>query len=258
MRLIVLFFTLTFSKLRITVNVDPTVSTRDRKTAISFSDFLRPLSNLTRLEIDYTVLEARDRRVKGVLRGVKFCETEPTAEELEEGDSSIKGELLRDLQSPRVVEWDTGSVFPVTEPLTDQQLLQDGSTSWDAGSTHEGDAPDASMQGKIIASTIESCHIKMSDKYVHWSDGGPSGGLWGDAIRQLKMVLEQVQMPNLRHLHVSWDYDFVGETTGGLALQALASMISSREFNDFSMTCKTSSSALICTLVKREIIPHQS
>lgn len=56
-----------FSKLRITVNMDPIVSSRDQQCGISLLEFVQPFSDLSRLEVDYTILAWNDSRIKDQL-----------------------------------------------------------------------------------------------------------------------------------------------------------------------------------------------
>lgn len=71
----------------------------------------------------------------------------------------------------------------------------------------------------------------MTDKFIHWSCDGYPGGLWFAAVAQFKLVLQQLQVPNLRHLHITWDYDLVQDSTEGLVLSALASVVASFHFS---------------------------
>jgi hypothetical protein len=70
----------------------------------------------------------------------------------------------------------------------------------------------------------------MSDKFIHWSWDGNPGGLWFAAVRQFRLVLQQLPVPNLRHLHITWDYDLVQEDTEGQVLAGLALVVASFHF----------------------------
>lgn len=132
-------------KLRITVNTDPTVSSKDRENAICFEDFVRPFPNLAHLEIDYTVLEDDDARIK---------------------------EKLAEIPGP--------------EDLEPSDLLND--------QTFE-------------AATVVSLHFKLSSVHQKMTLNDTPRGLGYEAVDQFNLAMQQVAVPNLRHLHITWDYD---------------------------------------------------
>jgi hypothetical protein len=215
------------SKLRVTVDDDPTASSEDRQTTISMPDLLRPFPNLTRLEIDHTVLDTKDPRISWMLHGVRN-----PVNLFEEGSTCADDNTSTDGSSV-----DTAHSAPDSESAAETAA---GRLSMDDRSSIESDALTETcdcrkhrarndlMRTSYTASTIESCHIRMLDKHAHWTEEN-SVGLYHPAVGQVGLILQQVHMPNLRHLHITWDFDLVDEYSGGEVLQHLAYTIGALE-----------------------------
>jgi hypothetical protein len=172
-------------KLRITVNTDPLVSPKDRQSEIFLRDFIRPFPNLTRLEIDYTMLKLNDPR--------------------------IQRQLLA-LPNPEHSDFDGRNDIPeissVEEPRTESRTGDcnaEQSLGEEAGVVVSG-----------TASTVVSFQLKVSAPRHRRSKKLPYHGFGSWHLKQHSLLFEQVHLTNLRHVHLTYDFENLTNSDGSI------------------------------------------
>lgn len=144
------------------MNEDPTVSSRDRQTAIAILDFVRPFPNLTRLEIDHTLLgkrKVKDARIAEVLAGVQVPGMTVTGEGPESEDEGPSSDDLS-LQGGDASGDPEAGEGSGDDSSTGVRFLQGARASRVVEPTNEADPPDTAVDQIFIASNIGSIHIR--------------------------------------------------------------------------------------------------
>lgn len=208
---------LALRKLRITVE-EPLATLTDCQNTF-LQDLVSPFINLFRLEVDYTVLEPDDSRIKGDafydpeylrpgdFRGKGFCG---------DGDSSCGTSGIQNSDDAEPLTRELGTKGPLVKLSGHEGSNADLSgtfkfgaqdSSADNANADESDNDECGLLHLLTTCTVVSFQLKVSVPRAKMTPEGPHRGYGYSALKQHHMILQQVYMPNLRHVHLTYDFE---------------------------------------------------
>jgi hypothetical protein len=192
-------------KLRITVNTDPLVSSKDRQSELFLRDFIRPFPNISRLEIDYTMLKLNDPRIQDQLLALPdpdhsdFGGSDDDSEESGSEESSTEGSIAEESSTEESSTEEPSTKSRTTDPIAEGFLSEE-----------------AGIVESAKDSTVVTFQLKVSVPRHRRSKKLPYHGFGSWNLKQHSLLFQQVNMANLCHVHLSYDFENLTNSHGSI------------------------------------------
>jgi hypothetical protein len=189
------------------VNTDPLVSSKDQQTEVFLRDFIRPFPNISHLEVDYTMLEVDDPRIKERLEALPVSD---------HGDFDAQDPVTGSLGEEKSILGDS------SDGRSSDKGSKDSSTDdFDAGDFSFSDflTEEAYVDGVVAASTVMSLQLRVSAPRKRLDSEGPEHGFGSWTLKQHTLLfrqLKQLDMSSVCNVHITYDFENLTVSGGSI------------------------------------------
>jgi hypothetical protein len=221
------------------VNTDPLVSSKDRQSELLLRDFISPFPNISRLEVDYTMLEPPDdARIKEQLDAMPWSE-DMQASDFRQTGSIEESRMAANVTSHgRIRKSDRQESSIEASDITGPCKMEPRTAKPGAGHS-------------LTAFNLESFQLKVSAQHRKFKEEDLERGLMWWHLKQHHLLFCELDMPNLRHVHITYDFDSANSSRG----QVVSDMLSKVGMQVWPLL-ETLRICLVCELDREELHPE--